>query len=364
LGINLVDNDLARENSGKQGNYRLFSELSRQLRNQRPKPYQAKMIAHFFARLPMLLIYAATLNPKVLNRSGNMAIELNTEQIAKILQGISIPPQPQIMVDLLMEQIDPQPDIRRIAKLIAQDVGLAGTMLKIVNSAAYGLKNNITSVEQATMLLGIQSVVNIINGISIRSELSDEEIVKLNNFWDTSMDIAVLSQNIARQIGMPNPEDAYTLGLFHNCGMVLMNSRFGDYMDTVAKGYSGEYERVIDAENEAYRTNHAVIGYYTAKSWHIPKPICEAISDHHNIDSVFNRDSPHEAQKKTLLSVLKIAEYICGLGTMLNPAGVDEEWNHVSHHIYEFTGLGPYDIDSMIDQFSEMGIASVISCHR
>jgi len=293
-----------------------------------------------------------------------MSIELDAYQIEQILLGITIPPQPQIMVDLQMEQYQPNPDIGRIADLIAQDVGLAGAMLKIVNSAAYGLANNITSVQQATMLLGIKSVVNIINGISIRGELSDEDIVNLNNFWDTSMDIAVVSQNIARQIGMPATEDAYTLGLFHNSGTVLMSQRFENYMDVMKEAYSEGYERVIDAENKHFKTNHAVIGYYTARSWKLPKLICDAIADHHNIASIFSRDSVVDAPKKTLLSVLKIAEYICGNGKKLGKTDVDVEWESIKSHIFEFTGLGPYDIDSMIDQFTEMGISSVISNYR
>lgn len=292
-----------------------------------------------------------------------MSIELNDSQIEQILQGISIPPQPQIMVDLQMEQFHPTPDINRIAKLIAQDVGLAGAMLKIVNSAAYGLANNITSVQQATVLLGIKSVVNIINGISIRGELSDADIVELNNFWDTSFDIAVVSQNIARQIGIPGPEDAYTLGLFHNAGIVLMNKKFDGYMEHLIECYSGNYERVIDAENQRYKTNHAVIGYYTARSWKLPKLICDCIANHHNIMDVFGSDSTANAEMKALLAVLKIAEYICGNSRILGQSDRFVEWEKIQYSIYEFTGLGQYDIDSMIDQFKEMGIMSVINNH-
>lgn len=292
-----------------------------------------------------------------------MSLDLDSEQIEQILQGISIPPQPQIMVDLQMEQFQPTPDLSRIADIIAQDVGLAGTMLKIVNSASYGLANNITSVQQGVMLLGIKSVVNIINGISIRGELSDDDIIKLNNFWDTSNDIAIVSQNVARQIGIPSPEDAYSLGLFHNAGIVLMSQRFDNYMEVLKEAHNGEYERVIDCENKHFATNHAVIGYYTARSWKLPKLICESISEHHNIDSVFSRDSLSDAPKKTLLAVLKMAEHICGNANILGSTDVDHEWNRISKHIYEFTGLGEYDVESMIDDFKEMGIASVIANH-
>lgn len=102
-----------------------------------------------------------------------MVKELSEEQILRIMQGIKIPPQPQILVDLQMEQVMPDPDMGRIAKLISQDVGLSGTVLKVVNSPFYGLKNRITSVHQAVCLIGLDSVVNIINGLSIKSQMSD-----------------------------------------------------------------------------------------------------------------------------------------------------------------------------------------------
>ena len=75
-----------------------------------------------------------------------MANALTQEQIINVLQGIKIPPQPQILVDLQIEQIMPDPDLNSIANLISRDVGLTGTILKVVNSPFYGLTNKITSV--------------------------------------------------------------------------------------------------------------------------------------------------------------------------------------------------------------------------
>lgn len=290
-----------------------------------------------------------------------MAIALDSDQIQQILQGIVIPPQPQVMVDLQMEQIQPDPDLRRIAQLIRQDVGLSGTMLKVVNSAAYGLANNITSVEQAVMLLGIDSVVNIVNGLSIKGELSDEDIVKMNRFWDAAMDIAVVSQNIAKLIGYPTPDEAYTLGLFHNAGIPLMMKRFPDFDATQRLAYSGEYGRVIDAENDAYRTNHAVIGYYTAKSWRVPQLLCDAIADHHSVEQIFTHNYSQDGRKKTLLAILKMAEHLCGLPLILADRRDDVEWERVGPPIFEYTGLGAYDLEQMRDTFRDMGVISVIN---
>lgn len=289
--------------------------------------------------------------------TGAIMSELSAEQINKILHGISIPPQPQILVDLQIEQIMPNPDIDNIAKLISQDVGLAGTVLKVVNSPFYGLSNKITSVKQAVNLLGMNSIINIVNGISIKGSMSDDTIKAMTRFWDTAMDIAMTSATIAKQVGYPSPDSAYALGLFHNAGVPLLMGRFSQYMSIMEESYSGHYERVIDFENKQLDTNHAVLGYYTAKSWNMPKVICDVIAEHHNAQRVFTQNKTIDNEQKTLLAILKISEHICGVNRILGNHAEDFEWESIQHLVLEYLGLSSYDLDSFKETFAEMGIS-------
>jgi len=282
--------------------------------------------------------------------------DLSEEQIHKILQGITIPPQPQIMVDLQMEQVMPDPDIDRIAQLISQDVGLAGTVLKVVNSPFYGLSNKITSIQQAVGILGMNSVVNIVNGISIKSSMSDEKIKALTRFWDTAMDIAMTSATLAKNVGYNYPDNAYTLGLFHNCGVPLLMSRFDNYMEIMVESYNGNHNRVIDFENTQLNTNHAVIGYYTAKSWNLPKLLCEIIAEHHNCKRLFSAATV-ENDKTTLTSILKMAEHICGTYKILGQQEEDHEWEDIGQMVLEYLGFNDYDLETFKESFAEMGIS-------
>jgi len=285
-----------------------------------------------------------------------MSQQLSEEQVAKILNGIHVPPQPQILVDLQMEQALPEPDLRRIAALIAKDVGLSGTMLKFVNSPLYGLANKITSIEQAVALLGINTVINILNGLAIKGEMSDENIIELTKFWDTANDIAMVCATIAKKIGYPTPDEVYALGLFHNAGIPLMIKQFKDYIETMEKAYASEHERIIDLENEKFSTNHCVVGYYVAKSWNLPLNICQVISEHHNTHQVFREKDGRNQQQKTLLAILKIAEHICGNYRVLGMQDSDPEWEGNEDAILEYVGLTNYDIDDMKETFTDMGI--------
>ncbi|MFY9178544.1 MAG: HDOD domain-containing protein [Venatoribacter sp.] len=285
-------------------------------------------------------------------------IELTDEQIMHIMQGIKIPPQPQILVDLQMEQVMPDPDLEQIAKLISQDVGLSGTVLKVVNSPFFELKSRITSVQQAVSLIGLRSVVNIINGLSIKSQMSDETIVNMNRFWDTANDIAQVSLNIAKQVGYPNPDMAYLLGLFHNCGIPLLMDRFSNYLDVMEESYAYPDKRVVDIENQRLNTNHAVIGYYTAKSWNLPRILCDVIAEHHSAARYFASNDFRDSEGKTLMAILKLAEHICGNYKILGRQDEDLEWSNIGAEVLTYLGLGEYDVEMMQSNFVELGIGA------
>ena len=286
-----------------------------------------------------------------------MPPELSSEQISLALEGISVPPQPQIMVDLQMEQYMPDPDLEVIAGLIAQDPGLSGALLKIVNSPYYGLSNKIASIRRAVTVLGSRTVINLINAQSIKGEMTDDTIVTLNRFWDTAQDVAMTSLTLAKRTGTQALDEAYALGLFHDCGIPLMLKRFPDYMRVLEQGYAnaGTGSRVVDTENRHFNTNHAVVGYYTAKSWRLPVHLTEAIANHHNALAIFSDDSSRNSQLKNLLAILKMAEHICASHTVLGNQREDHEWDSIRHLVLDYIGLSDYDFDNLKESIRELG---------
>lgn len=257
-----------------------------------------------------------------------------------------------------MEQAMPSTDMHQVAELISQDAGLSGSVLKVVNSKYFERSNEIHSITQACQLLGLDAIINIVNGLSIKGEMSDEKVVQMTRFWDSATDVALCAATVAKRIGFNNPEIAYNLGLFHNCGITLLMGKHENYLDVLAEGYSGKHPRIIDAENNAYKTNHAVVGYYVARSWNCPPLICEAIAEHHNVIRLFNDDGfeNYDPTKKTLLAVLKAAENITGTHRVLGGTEVDFEWDQIKDALLDYVGLSDADYDGISDQVKEMGI--------
>jgi HD-like signal output (HDOD) protein len=286
-----------------------------------------------------------------------MPQEFTAEQIQQALQGISVPPQPQIMVDLQMEQYMPDPDLGAIARLIAQDPGLSGALLKLVNSPYYGLTNKIASIQRAVNLLGSRSIINLINAQSIKGEMTDETIVTLNRFWDTAQDVAMTSLTLAKRTGSQAADESYALGLFHDCGIPLMLKRFPNYMTVLEQAYANASAtcRVVDTENKAFNTNHAVVGYFTAKSWRLPEHVTNAIANHHNALVIFQDESARNSQLKNLLAILKMAEHICASHRVLGNQGDDHEWSSIGHLILDYVGLSDYDFENLKESIRELG---------
>lgn len=283
-------------------------------------------------------------------------VELSSDQLEGILKGIKVPPQPQIMVDLQMEQAMPEPDMGHIADLISRDVGLSGSILKTVNSPFYGLANKITSVHQTVNILGMNSVVNIVNGLSIRNALSDDNVKALTRFWDSAMDIAMIATAVAKQVQYRSPDNAYALGLFHNVGIPILMAKFENYMGYMLGGYSSHIERVIDFENQQLNCNHAVVGYYTAKSWHLPKMLCDIIAQHHSSQEVFLGKKAEKNETNTLLAILKLSEHIAGLYVILGQQKVDYEWEMIESEVLEYLELNDCDLDALQTTFADMGM--------
>jgi len=282
--------------------------------------------------------------------------DLSQEQLEKVFKGIKIPPQPQILVDIQMETAMPDCSLDNIAALIAKDVSLSGWVLKTVNSSFFALPNKVTSIGQAIKLLGVGTVVNIVNAVSITEALAIDNIDALNDFWDNANDVASSCSVIAKKLNLPLADSAYTLGLFHDCGIPLLRMKHGNYFDILKDAYAQDNVRITEIENRAIQTNHAVIGYYVAKSWKLPTDICEAIADHHKVEEILDLNQGAETTKKNLLVTLKIAEHLCGTYSTLGETEVDYEFERIKSKILGYLGISEIELDDIRDDLYDQGI--------
>jgi len=279
------------------------------------------------------------------------------EQLSQdLIKGFVIPPRPQIVADIQIESAMPEPNINAIAKLISQDASISGSVIKAINSPLFGLAGKVKSISHAVNLMGLESIVNIVTALSLKRILGDDSISDLNRFWDTANDVAKGSVIVSKYLGVGSPDEAYSLGLFHDCGIPLMMMKYPNYLNVLEKGYQDSDKRVIDAENELYKTDHSVLGYYTAKAWKLPDHISEIISYHHCVNKIFNHDRKIRTPKKDLLLILKISEHICESYRTLGSSSTNHEWERIKDDLLNYGELTDDDIINMSEECTDAGI--------
>jgi len=288
--------------------------------------------------------------------------EITQSEIEKLLKGIKIPSPPQLLADLQMEMSMPDPDLNALADLITKDVGLSGGILKTVNSPYYG-KNDVSSISRSVMLLGMQTVMTIVNTICLRDSMKeastndDEKFKSLVKFWDSATDVAQCCQIIAKHIRFKQENKAYMVGLFHNAGIPLLMDRFPNYPDIMMQSYAQNDHRIVDIENDQLKTNHAVLSFYTARSWKLPDMLCNVISKHHNgITVLENQSNNLTSDERTLSGILLLAQHIAGLYRILGNQKTDLEWEKIGDNVIEFLGLSEFDYEDLISFTNEQGI--------
>ncbi|MCW8900796.1 MAG: HDOD domain-containing protein [Gammaproteobacteria bacterium] len=286
---------------------------------------------------------------------------ITQENIEAILKGITIPSPPQVIADLQMEMAMPSPDLNEMADMISKDPGLAGGVLKTLNSPFYG-NRDIGSISKAVMMLGMNTIANIVNTLYLRDSMSQQDDIAddvykaMTRFWDSATDVARACELIAQRLRYNHPDMAYMLGLFHNAGIPLLMQRFPDYPQVIAESYLLEEHRIVDCENKHYMCNHAVVSFYAARSWKLPPLLCKVIAEHHSAVDIFTEKDRTDPDEKYLLAILKMGEHLAGLPKAIGNNDEDLEWQQIEDVVLEYLGLSSVDYDDLVAYASDNGI--------
>lgn len=284
-----------------------------------------------------------------------MTAELDDKKMDEVLKGYSIPTQPKVMIEVMKERRKPEPSLVAIANIISSDVGLASAVLKTINSPFFGMRHKVESINQAVMILGMKNIANLITGYSIRQSMGGKCAISLERFWDTATDVANISATIARKLTLQvSPDEAYMLGLFIDCGIPILATKFEDYKLVLIESNAEQDKEMTEIEESHYKTNHAIIGFYTSRSWGLADPIRQAILYHHDIESLYQNDGDKEGMKKDdLIAIQKMAENIAHTYTSRH-LSEHLEWERVKQKTLNYIGLNEIDYEDLKEDIQEM----------
>jgi HD-like signal output (HDOD) protein len=272
------------------------------------------------------------------------SVELTDEQLETLLKGFSIPPQPRLLLDVQVVY----PDLDKMGALIARDPGVSAGILKTVNSALFGLRNPVSSVKQAVTLLGLETVVNIINASLLKASYSGMiDFKRMDLFWQITDEVAMVAGLLAKKQRLLGCDTAHLAGLFHNCGIPLLIQKHADYLSVLEQAYQQSEKSISDYEMMALGTCHADLGYFVSRSWKLPIWICEVIRDHHSPDQIERYLSRPDSEKARLMVLLKAAEYLCQEYHFLGRSNVSFEWDQHQASVLNTLGMSELEFEDL-----------------
>lgn len=277
--------------------------------------------------------------------------DLSNAEAEKLIASVSIPPRPSAVAAVMEEQHSADPNMGRIAKLIAGDVGLSAAMIKTINSPFYGLRNKVTDIDRAVSMLGMKNVVSLVTSLSLRNAVPTQG---LDRFWDSAARTALLAAYLAKHLGGAVKEDAHLFGLFHDAGIPLMMRRFENYKDTLKQANMEPSRAFTDVEDERHGTNHAAVGSLLATSWQLPEHMRHAIALHHDL-GVYQSSLPVESLN--LIAIVHLAEHIESTHSRLSG---DAEWDKMGAATLAHLMLGDDQLEEVSrdarDMLEESGL--------
>ncbi|ANQ85942.1 HDOD domain-containing protein [Azoarcus olearius] len=269
---------------------------------------------------------------------------IDESRLEEALKGVSIPSCPAILTELLAELRKPQANGKRVAQLISQDVGLAAMVVKSANSPLFGSARQIASVADAIKLLGFSTVSNLVCEGLLRSTIGTQD-ASLERFWDSSVHTASVMAELAGRLGGAPRDTAYTFGLFRDCGIPLLVQRFPGYKKVLGTANEKTDQVFTAIEDEALSTNHAVLGYFLARSWGLTDVVSQGILCHHDY-SLLEDPAGLDSASRSLIALNVLAEHIVSHYLRVRQ---DMEWIKAGERVAAYFGMPLADLEDLAE---------------
>jgi HD-like signal output (HDOD) protein len=209
---------------------------------------------------------------------------LDLEAIAN--RAGDLPAFPSTAMAAMQMTEDQDVSIRDLQSVIAKDQALTARILKIVNSAMYCFEREVATLSHAIAILGLDTVRSVIVAAAVQ-QIFQKGAVPVTDltgrlFWEHSFGAAVAAKAIAARCNYPVPEEAFSSGLLHDMGkMVMLKNHSQRYQQILNEVYCGD-TTFLEAELATFGYTHAHLGSLLAAKWRFPAQLAESILYHHD----------------------------------------------------------------------------------
>lgn len=195
----------------------------------------------------------------------------------------NLPSISHVALEVLQKLDEKSVGLQELEELLVYDPALTGKILKVANSAAYGV-GEVGSLTRAVQILGLANLKRLVIGVafqqSIFEELDSHAFSKIE-FWKHSYAVASLSKRLSQDLGIGNPDELFTAGMMHDMGhLVIERFAFAHCRASFALAMRDQMY-IVDAEARVLGWSHTDAGASLARKWSLPKIVERAMQYHH-----------------------------------------------------------------------------------
>ena len=256
-----------------------------------------------------------------------------------------LPPMPQTVMKARDIMKKPNSSFEELAAVLSIDQAIAAKVLKLANSAYYGFMGQVSSIQHASVMLGLKTLEQLIT-VAGASNLLGKKLEgyeqDAGDLWQHSLGVAFGSKIIANRENPALADDAFAAGLIHDAGKLALDLHISDRKETFRHFMADGQGSFLLAEKEILGFDHAEIASELCKNWHVPESLATAIRYHH--DPALSNDDKlsyivHTADAIAMMS---------GIG-----AGIDGMLYQMDGNAFEFLGLEEEDVSEIIVEVVE-----------
>lgn len=202
------------------------------------------------------------------------------ELVAKNLKLVSLP---EICIQVQELADSPMSTAESIGEVISTDSALSARLLKIVNSAFYGMPSRVDTISRAVNLLGMRELKNLTFAASAAEVFSDipPDLVDMAGFWQHSIYTGLVARQLAQHCNVLHAERLFTAGLLHDVGRLLIYIKLPEQAKQAEIMRLESERHLCDIEDELMGFDHTEVGYALLSEWQLPANLCATIRYHH-----------------------------------------------------------------------------------
>ncbi len=194
-----------------------------------------------------------------------------------------LPPLPQVAAQVLRIAADPDASTDELQKVIGTDQALSAQILKIANSAMFGMVREVTTLTQAIMTLGFSTIKSIVIASSAKN-LYNRGAAGLQErlMWEHALVSAIAGRAYARALRFPRTEEVFLAALMHDIGKSVLALKYPDRYGTLMRSVYNDHADGLTLELDTFGFDHAMVGEALLHSWNIASSIEQAARWHHD----------------------------------------------------------------------------------